>query len=1045
MGTGSPSHDLGGSRLYPKRAREIQAQEGLTTPNVWGPPASGGSTPLREVIPESPNQDGFPDFMPPSDASGSMPTRRARAGTVPSRFGTEPPPGLGNVPLGQKPSRSSAASPFRPTGTPQDANPSAVSQSVLLSRLRSGSTPQRGNPVNVGGFANPLFAPGWSSNRQRASTLASIRSSESNESPVQGFNDGEKTLDYLGLAEQPQSQAPMLPPYLLNLIDQNNNAANRYRSYSVNAKEKYAQDEEENYGFSGLPSGALTPSAASAAAEMARIQAEIYQHNLAVQAFANQATVNRPRARTAGILDAPSTRMHPRPFLPTPSRLDVATNALDWATESAAISALPDAIRAMQLGAPGMAVGVEQTDEGGIEGPTRALWLGNIPASTTNTSLQAVFGVFGKIESARVLVQKNCGFVNFDDVDSAIRARAAMNGKEIFPGAGIVRIGYAKAPTKSGAGTPNPIGSRPSPSPTRAHGAGADGKGASGKSGNVASADIAMPPLSQLKEDILQTTRDFGTAEQDIPAMAASIDAAIAFTTFEPEIPSVGEPSHTRIHDAPKLREIRKRIDNNQMPPTEIEEVAVGMLPEIAELASDYLGNTVVQKLFEFCSESTKERMLQEIAPQLATIGVHKNGTWAAQKIIDVAKTPTQMQMIIDALRPYTVALFLDQFGNYVLQCCLRFGYPWNRFIFETMISRISEIAHGRFGARAMRACLESHQATRDQQRMLAAAIALHSVQLATNQNGALLLTWLLDTCSFPNRRNVLAPRLLPYLVPLCTHKVAYLTVLKVINQKNEPEARDEILKALFFSPENKVLQDILSDPVSGATLIFKVLTTPFFDEQMRNDVVQNVRDVLGQLKVSPHNGYKRLMDEVGMSQRFATKDATPGYTERGRSMTQGSRNGQSSAERQAFPAYGASAGVDGNGLGGYGDAAFGNAPFVGGGISQQMPYQQNYATPAPRGMSPSGVYGGYPTPPASGFQQSAGSHMAAAAMQGGAYPGSGYSPSPAGNNGMGNYGNYSAMPPYYPHQQQQGQQGGGRRGRVSSPAQTNWCTESLC
>ena len=477
-------------------------------------------------------------------------------------------------------------------------------------------------------------------------------------------------------------------------------------------------------------------------------------------------------------------------------------------------------------------------------------------------------------------------------------------------------------------------------------------------------ADAAALPLTQLKEELLQISREFGTAEKDIPAIVEMVDVGIEYDMYEPEIPSVGEPSHTRIHDAPKLREVRKRIDNNQMSPAEIEEVAIGMLPEIAELSSDYLGNTVVQKLFEYCSETTKERMLQEIAPNLATIGVHKNGTWAAQKIIDVAKTAKQMQMIVDALRPYTVSLFLDQFGNYVIQCCLKFGYPWNRFIFETMLSQLWPIAQGRFGARAMRACLESHHATREQQKMMAAAIALNSVQLATNSNGALLLTWLLDTCSFPNRRNVLAPRILPYLVHLCTHKVAYLTVLKIINQKNEPEARDAIIKALFFSPDNKVLEDILSDHQSGATLIFKVLTTPFFDEQLRTEVVQNVRDVLGQLKVSPHQGYKRLMDEVGMAQRFPGKDAAPGFTERGRSMTQSSRNGQPSTERQSFPAY------EGNGYGGYADPNLGNAQMMGG-LGQQIPYQQTFATPAPRGISPSGAYGVYPTPPPSGYQQS--------------------------------------------------------------------------
>ncbi|KAK1023430.1 hypothetical protein LTS16_024912, partial [Friedmanniomyces endolithicus] len=94
-GAGSPSKEFG-SRLFPKRAREIQAQEGLS-PQVWGPPTtgSGHSTPLRETIPESPGSDSFPDFdaaqagagaATPSVIPGANSARRTRAGTVPSRF-----------------------------------------------------------------------------------------------------------------------------------------------------------------------------------------------------------------------------------------------------------------------------------------------------------------------------------------------------------------------------------------------------------------------------------------------------------------------------------------------------------------------------------------------------------------------------------------------------------------------------------------------------------------------------------------------------------------------------------------------------------------------------------------------------------------------------------------------------------------------------------------------------------------------------------------------------------------------------------------------
>ncbi|KAL9009617.1 MAG: hypothetical protein Q9173_005371 [Seirophora scorigena] len=1047
LGAGSPSHEFG-SRPFSKRAREIQAQEGLT-PNLWGPPASGGSTPLRETIPESPSQDGFPDFMPPAEGSGPNIPRsgRSRAGTVPSRFSPSSGPGTSSsaslLPKTSRPTPST--SPYRsPSLTAKDAvsgNSSAArSTSALLSRLRAGSMPQQiKQHDNTAPFGTSLFSTGWGNGRERSSTLASVRSADTPDSPAHssfskdGLTDTDvKTLDYLGLAETPrQSQANLFQPGMQRLSIQpfigelaGYKNANRFRSYSVNAKEKYAEDEGEDYypngQYSGQQSGAMTPLDATTAAALAATQAQIHQHNLAVQAFANAATGTRPRARTAGVLESPLGSIGRNNYLATPSRLDRSMTAADLGLANGLeYTGLPEAVRAMQLNNPGGRINGEIPDDTNQDGPTRALWLGNIPASTTVSSLQAIFQLYGKIESTRVLIHKNCGFVNFENVESAIAAKTQVNGKEIFPGAGPVRIGFAKAPSASSADTAGNNGIPQSRSPdsfTNGHVDTRDShvrhatthRDPGGVHAQSSAAALRVPELSALKDEMLQIVGEFGATNQDQAQIASSIDAAIGFDEFEAEIAGVPEPSHARIHDAPKLREIRKRIDNNAISQAEIEEIAIGMLPEIAELSSDYLGNTVVQKLFEFCPEAVKEQMLIQIDHHLAEIGVHKNGTWAAQKIIDVAKVPNQIGLIVGSLRPYTVALFLDQYGNYVLQCCLRFGFPWNNFIFETMLSRMWEVAQGRFGARAMRACLESHHATKDQQRMLAAAVALHSVQLATNANGALLLTWFLDTCTFPRRRLVLAPRLVPHLVHLCTHKVAYLTVLKVINQRNEPEARDTVLKALFFSENDQTLKDILSDQTCGATLIFKILTTPFLEDDLRADIVQNVRNVLNRLNIASPQAYKRLMDEVGISTRGGKSDRENYSTERARSQNNSRSASQQrpstgrkhvpESERQyngpyyqqlgqpQYPVHsvfpGTSAGIDPNGLAAYDQYVPGLAPNA-----VNPPLQQTFLATQARNMSQNDFYPGLAAPGLSGYNSAAMDPATLRAMQGQQYP----------------------------------------------------------
>lgn len=45
--------------------------------------------------------------------------------------------------------------------------------------------------------------------------------------------------------------------------------------------------------------------------------------------------------------------------------------------------------------------------------PTRALWIGSIPSTTTPATILSVFSPYGPIESARVLTHKNCGFSAF--------------------------------------------------------------------------------------------------------------------------------------------------------------------------------------------------------------------------------------------------------------------------------------------------------------------------------------------------------------------------------------------------------------------------------------------------------------------------------------------------------------------------------------------------------------------------------------------------------------------------------------------------------
>lgn len=150
-------------------------------------------------------------------------------------------------------------------------------------------------------------------------------------------------------------------------------------------------------------------------------------------------------------------------------------------------------------------------------------------------------------------------------------------------------------------------------------------------------------------------------------------------------------------------------------------------------------------------------------------------------------------------------------------------------------------------------------------QRRLATAIILNSIPLATNPNGALLLTWLLDTSGFSARYKLLAPRFTPHLSHLCTHKLASLTVLRIVNQKVEPEASKEVVQALFNSPGDHVLTDVLGDQVNGVAVVHKVLTSAYLDPADKPGFLEATKRVLIELKVIATQAYRRLIEEVGL------------------------------------------------------------------------------------------------------------------------------------------------------------------------------------
>ncbi|KAK4053070.1 hypothetical protein OIV83_001805 [Microbotryomycetes sp. JL201] len=531
--------------------------------------------------------------------------------------------------------------------------------------------------------------------------------------------------------------------------------------------------------------------------------------------------------------------------------------------------------------------------------PTRALWIGSIPPSTTPAQLLTIFAPFGPIESARVLTHKNCGFINFERLDDAVAARKALNGRDILgPETGAARIGFAKVPAKAGTGPLADVTNKP-----------VDINGDQSTSvqdyrsnlmlsvvaaeGEGAILSTATAPVDETKLLMRELGGDRTETELDLAAYKGE-SRPFSTVRFQAYFPLAGErPSATYYTsiplgvlsdsklaqrytqaDAPRLRDLRKRLD--LPPPThEVDAIAHEVELDVVGLSSDYIGNTIIQKIFENASPGVRLMLLERIAPHLAAIGTHKNGTWAAQKIIACAEEPEEFSTIAQNLAPFTPPLLLNDFGNYVVQGCLRFKEPFTDFIFDAMVDRCWEIGSGRFGARSMRQILESPNCSTLNLKRVAIAIILNSIPLATNANGALLITWLLDTSDLPGRFKLLTSRFTPHLAHLCTHKLAAGTVIKMLTQKVDLDSARKLLDVLL-DPELKLLEEILADQQNGTSFALRLLTSPNLDGGDRVRFTQRVRAVITTTRLGSTPAYRKLLEEMDNPGSVAPPSSSP-------------------------------------------------------------------------------------------------------------------------------------------------------------------------
>lgn len=430
--------------------------------------------------------------------------------------------------------------------------------------------------------------------------------------------------------------------------------------------------------------------------------------------------------------------------------------------------------------------------------PTKTLWVGNLEGGVDKTLIYKIFGKFGTINSIRLVLNKKCAFINYEKVEHATSAKNALNGDDI--GGNIVKIKYSSPITSDSCPSTNFSSSLDianAPQQQNSVWIGQLGEEVTAQMlresfspfGNIESIKLlegkgcafinfsSLDDANRARQDmmgrvvgssVLRTgyckNPTLFPSGSSMSSLNGSSDGCFNSTLYTKVIPSTKDLFRENgDHMPPSLiSEMRewKRIlkhfdgacgDVGDQEQQQFRHWISEKLISLISLASiDPIGNVIVQKAVEIVDIQCLREIIYSIQKWIPTIGVHKNGTWAMQKILKVISKQNGPEgfslqtQVAEAIKPYVVALMHDQFGNYVIQGCLPFKD--NQFIFDAFYNESYLISSNRFGSRSMKSCLEHSNVTSSQRKYVAMALLNYSGILVNDYNSCIVLNWMLDS-----------------------------------------------------------------------------------------------------------------------------------------------------------------------------------------------------------------------------------------------------------------------------------------------------------
>ncbi|CAM9281125.1 unnamed protein product, partial [Sphacelaria rigidula] len=245
--------------------------------------------------------------------------------------------------------------------------------------------------------------------------------------------------------------------------------------------------------------------------------------------------------------------------------------------------------------------------------------------------------------------------------------------------------------------------------------------------------------------------------------------------------------------------------------------------PYLAEMMKDPFGNYLFQKIADKVDEAGRTELVnKQVAGEMVEAGMNLHGTRSVQKVIEVCRnTPSQVALVVAALRDATVTLCLDTNGNHVVQRLLQHLAPSaNGFVFEMLAEACVPVATHRHGCCVLQRAMDA--ATKEQSRMLVAQVCINALQLMQDPYGNYVVQYVLGTCGREEADTLVTvplgkvamlsmQKFSSNVIEKCMDRASEEVIVKYVHELADPAAMRPLLQAsLFDQYANYVIQKTL-------------------------------------------------------------------------------------------------------------------------------------------------------------------------------------------------------------------------------------------